>query len=30
MIDDATKNRILDTAQILDVVSEFVTLRRRG
>ena len=30
MIDDATKNRILDTAQILDVVSDFVTLRRRG
>lgn len=30
MIDDATKNRILDAAQVLDVVSEFVTLRRRG
>ena len=30
MIDDATKNRILDTAQILEVVSDFVTLRRRG
>lgn len=30
MIDQETKNRILDTAQVLDVVSEFVTLRRRG
>ena len=30
MIDQATKNRILDTAQIVDVVSEFVTLHKRG
>lgn len=30
MIDQATIDRILDTAQIVDVVSEFVTLRRRG
>lgn len=30
MIDDVTKNRILDTAQILDVVSDFVSLRKRG
>lgn len=30
MIDQETKNRILDTTQVLDVVSEFVTLRRRG
>lgn len=30
MIDESTKNRILDTAQIVDVVSEFVQLRRRG
>lgn len=30
MIDQETKTRILDTAQVLDVVSEFVTLRRRG
>ena len=30
MIDQETKNRILETAQVLDVVSEFVTLRRRG
>ena len=30
MIDDITKNRILDTAQILDVVSDFVSLRKRG
>ena len=30
MIDDSTKNKILDTAQIVDVVSEFVQLRRRG
>ena len=30
MIDQATIDRILDAAQIEDVVSEFVTLRRRG
>ncbi|NDW12318.1 DNA primase [Bacteroides sp. 214] len=30
MIDQATIDRILDAAQIVDVVSDFVTLRRRG
>ena len=30
MIDPATKDRILEAAQIVDVVSEFVTLRKRG
>lgn len=30
MIDQPTIDRILDTAQIVDVVSEFVTLRKRG
>lgn len=30
MIDQQTKQRILDTAQILDVVSDFVSLRRQG
>lgn len=30
MIDQSTIDKITDTAQILDVVSEFVTLRRRG
>jgi len=30
MIDQATIDRIMDAAQIVDVVSEFVTLRRRG
>ena len=30
MIDQATIDRILDTAQIVDVVSEFVTLHKRG
>jgi DNA primase len=30
MIDQPTIDRILDAAQIVDVVSEFVTLRRRG
>lgn len=30
MIDRATVERILDAAQIVDVVSEFVTLRKRG
>jgi DNA primase len=30
MIDQATKDRILDAAHIVDVVSEFVTLRKRG
>lgn len=30
MIDPITKQKILDTAQILDVVSDFVSLRKRG
>lgn len=30
MIDQATIDRIIDAAQIVDVVSEFVTLRRAG
>lgn len=30
MIDSATKDRILEAAHIVDVVSEFVTLRKRG
>lgn len=30
MIDQQTIDRIIDTSQIVDVVSEFVTLRRRG
>jgi len=30
MIDQATIERILDAAEITDVISEFVTLRRRG
>ena len=30
MIDQATIDRILDAAQITDVVSDFVTLRKRG
>lgn len=30
MIDQSTVDKILDTAQIIDVVQEFVTLRRRG
>ena len=30
MIDQPTIDRILDAAQIVDVVSEFVTLRKRG
>jgi DNA primase len=30
MIDHATVERILDAAQIVDVVSDFVTLRKRG
>ena len=30
MIDQATVDRILDAAQIVDVVSDFVTLRKRG
>ena len=30
MIDQATIDRILDAAQIYDVVSDFVTLRKRG
>ena len=30
MIDQATIDKIMDAAQIVDVVSEFVTLRKRG
>lgn len=30
MIDQATIDRILDAAQIVDIVSDFVTLRKRG
>lgn len=30
MIDQATIDRINDAAQIVDVVSDYVTLRRRG
>ena len=30
MIDQATIDKILDAAQIVDVVSDFVTLRKRG
>ncbi len=30
MVDQQTVDKILDTAQIVDVVQEFVTLRRRG
>jgi hypothetical protein len=30
MIDHATIERILDSAEISDVVSDFVTLRKRG
>ena len=30
MIDHATIERILDSAEIADVVSDFVTLRKRG
>ncbi len=30
MIDQATVNRIIDTADIVDVVSDFVSLKRRG
>ncbi|MBP7105116.1 MAG: hypothetical protein KBA83_08265, partial [Fermentimonas sp.] len=30
MIDQNTISRIQDAAQIVDVVSDFVTLRRRG
>lgn len=30
MIDQVTIDRIIDTAQIVDVVSQFVTLKRRG
>ena len=30
MIDQPTIDRILDAAQIVDVVSDFVTLRKRG
>ena len=30
MIDQATIDRIMDAAQIYDVVSDFITLRKRG
>ena len=30
MIDSETVNRILDAADIVDVVSDFVTLKKRG
>ena len=30
MIDHATREKILDAANIVEVVSEFVTLRKRG
>ena len=30
MIDDITRQRILDTAQIVEVVGEFVQLKKRG
>ena len=30
MIDQATADKIINTADIVDVVSEFVTLRRSG
>ena len=30
MIDQQTRQRIIDTAQILDVVSDFISLRRQG
>ena len=30
MIDQGTIDRIINAAQIVDVVSEFVTLRKRG
>ena len=30
MIDQQTVDRIIETAQIVDVVSDFVSLRRRG
>ena len=30
MIDQPTIDRILDAAQIVDIVSDFVTLRKRG
>ena len=30
MIDQSTVQRILDAAEIVDVVGEFVTLKRRG
>ncbi|MBR5824645.1 MAG: hypothetical protein IKY67_10955, partial [Paludibacteraceae bacterium] len=30
MIDRQTVDKILDAAQIVDVVSDFVTLRKRG
>ena len=30
MIDQQTVDRIIETAQIVDVVSDFVSLRKRG
>ena len=30
MIDEVTKQKIIDTAHIVDVVSDFVSLRRAG
>ena len=30
MIPKKTENKILDTAQIVDVISDFVTLKRHG
>ena len=30
MIDQQTVDRIIDTAQIVDVVSDFVSLKKRG
>ena len=30
MIDQQTIDKVIDAAQIVDVVSDFVTLRRRG
>ena len=30
MIDEQTVQRIIDSAQILDVVQDFMTLKRRG
>ena len=30
MIDEVTKQKIIDTAQIVDVVSDFISLRKAG